>query len=443
MQLQRPQSAPLAEGLALHLRELALSYKLMKEPDGLQENHLPSEYFGPESLVAEVRSKLRGCAKEQVHMELHSSAVWLRRLLGLVLDDPEHASIGATSETLWRLRWQMAFVSALVAHLSELLGQRKSLVSFFDDAKEIYDCHVDPEYASEKVVSEILAKFSAQVGSSDVDSNLETWRQTLQSAMIPEENYEQTFRSMLQEVMHIIGDTVPLERWSLEQECFSDLSCCFEATCGYKGNRTSVMKVNTARPIDLCKCQQLASHEFTHHIQFCIVEEMLLPHYPEFHCDIDFGPWSFILEAGAEVAVDCLFTPTRRKAQLKALEFHLLSSSEVEKIVDLDSLAWREMWRVWTAVAQDLVDGRVSKDEAILLQKRALKTETSWPNTDFMQQYGAYILGYGYGSELMRRYLKQKSPGTEPWKAYVEFMKRPEPPSVMWNALRCSDSGGF
>lgn len=416
-----------AEVFGIHFRRLALTYRLVnsaKEPLG------EAEYFGPPELESEVQTSLDeqralGEGDTSILMHLHTEAAWHLQSVNLLL-------AGACDEdTAWRLEWQRAFGRALIYLLERDLYKCKD--SFEREALCLYDCEIDPDYASQEAV-DIVKKTLKSILPAASGGTLEAFNAARKEFMIPEEDYEQVFRNMLAEVVTMMEGTVPLGEWTLVQEYYKDPNDLCEAYCEYKGATTSLMKANIARPIDLCKAQQLSSHEFTHHVQFCLAATHLLPLYPEFQCDLGFSPWGFILEAGAEVAVDALFTAERRKTHLQHLK---PATAGFERFVEMDRVAWREMWRLWTAVARDLGNGCISKDDAeILLLQDGLKSSDSWPNAGFMATYGAYILGYGWGSELMRRFLAKTYPHLSTWEAYIKYMKRPVPPSVMWKALQ-------
>lgn len=410
-----------AEVFGVRLRRLAVLYKVLV--GGGQNDNMTGEYFGPQSVLDHANDVMKEETRENLLLAMREEAAWHLRSVCLLQQ-------GADQEGLWRFAWQRAQCQALITHLDNLLGGPP--LSYLEQASLMYDCTLDPAYASDQAVQNVLARLGAALPGSG--SVAQRWHKVRDPFMISRSDYEGVFREVLAEVHRLAGDTIPFEKWQLKQQYFADPADNAEAYCVYNGNLCSTMKVNIARPIDLCKAQQLASHELTHHMQFCFAEEHLLK-YPEFQCDFDFSPWGFLLEAGAEVAVDALFTPQRRKAHLQRISGQ--PAAAVQHMVELDVLVWRELWRHWTAVGQGIGEKRLIEQEAAWkMEHEGLKKRDSWPNVDFMQQYGPYLLGYGWGSELLRQYLRSTGAEDDLWPAYVQFMKRPWPPSVLFDHLR-------
>uniref|UniRef100_A0A0G4H6L0 Uncharacterized protein n=1 Tax=Chromera velia CCMP2878 TaxID=1169474 RepID=A0A0G4H6L0_9ALVE len=84
-----------------------------------------------------------------------------------------------------------------------------------------------------------------------------------------------------------------------------------------------------------------------------------------------------------------------------------------------------------------MVDGRISKEAAMeVMQEKGLKPESSWPNTSFFQATKAYSLGYGWGKELILRFLRARM---ELRKRGRLVLEREDPLSF----LRASEKGSF
>ncbi len=204
---------------------------------------------------------------------------------------------------------------------------------------------------------------------------------------------------------------------------------CFEASCEPISKGESKMIVNISRPISYDKAQQLAAHEITHHIQFVLMQN-LIDNFHEFEIIKDSPAFSMLLEGGAELAVDLIYDFSTRKNSLKKLLNKDISDRELEKILEIESLTWKYIWPTIITFSKKFLDDEITKDELInLLEEKAYKLNNSWPNADFIQEYRAYVQSYGYGRELISSYLKSKN--TLNLDGYVEYMRRPLPPTRM------------
>lgn len=321
-------------------------------------------------------------------------------------------------------------------------SQRK--LTFDEQCRLLFNTDVDRDYLSDSVTRKLHARLSELLPVSEPKAELfERYREFRKQMIIPKNQYEPQFRGLIGDVLKKIEAHVPeLVTAHVVQRYVDDSTLCFEATCEAKATNQSEMLVNISRPITFDKAQQLAAHELTHHMQFVLMQRHLYNKYPEMCVSLDEGPMGMLLEGGAELAVDLLFPPEERVRDLVQRVPESLRPLVV-KALEVERISWAGLWQCSIRIAKDMIDGHISKDEAQrLMLELALKDNDSWPNVDFIEQYGAYIQSYGWGKELLRRYLtaqlEMRNVQVDErtlMEAYVEFVKRPVTPANMAKAL--------
>ena len=248
--------------------------------------------------------------------------------------------------------------------------------------------------------------------------------------------------------------------FNIEKVYYHDMNSSVEASMGYKGNFKSLMKINTARQINLVKCQQLTCHEFTHHIQHCLLND-LQKKFPEFEISIGRSPMGMLLEATAELAVKLMFPKQTRIKHLKKIidVFYANWNNKNElinncaRLVEIDDII-TQLWSLYTLTCKNYVNGHISKLQVDLLMKtHGMKPKNSWPNSDFFEKYRSYIIGYGWGKTLVESYLKclvklnnsnnnsnnnnsDHNQQEQMWSLFEQFLRFPQTPQFMLNYIK-------
>lgn len=326
------------------------------------------------------------------------------------------------SDFIYRLEW-------MIVHLNSLMFKNQK-INFEDDCINNFNTKVDLNYLENKIENEKILRSLLQ-GKENL-SLYEELKKYKESIMIPKEEYEETFKKLVNEVLNLVKID-ELNGAKLDQNYIDDINMTFEATCEPVSKKLSKMIVNIARPISYDKAQQLAAHELTHHFQFILMED-LIEKFPEMDIIKDSLALSMLLEGGAELAVDLIYDKETRFNSLRNLLSKKFSDNDISKILEIESIIWKGSWPIIIDLSKKYLNNEITKDELIhFLQEKAYKPHNSWPNADFIEEYRAYVQSYGWGRELIARYLDSNN--SLNMKGYIEFMKRPLTPQRMQQSL--------
>ena len=326
---------------------------------------------------------------------------------------------------IYRLEW-------MIASLQQFKIIEGEKVSFESDCLHNFDTIVDPKYLTDDS-QRLHLKLRELIGMSKQQELYKQLDEFKKNYMIPKIQYESVFRKLVEEVLITTNSIKELVNSNIVQEYVDDFSICFEATCEPISKGKSKMVVNIARPISYDKAQQLAAHELTHHMQFVLMEE-IIEKFPEMKIIQDMGVLSMLHEGGAELAVDLIYDSRKRKASLRNLLPETFKDSDISKILEIESLTWKGSWSHIILIARKFLNNQIDKQELVnQLEEITFKPNNSWPNADFIENNRAYIQSYGWGRELIARYLISNNEYN--LEGYVKFMKRPLPPSKLSNLI--------
>jgi hypothetical protein len=118
-----------------------------------------------------------------------------------------------------------------------------------------------------------------------------------------------------------------------------------------------------------------------------------------------YSPQSFIAEGTANYGIELAFPGPERAAFERTVLYPLagLSSADADAYAALQG-ATRQLAGARFTIASDLVDGRITRDEAIALTQRygLVSRPRAEQVVAFTQQYRAYVINYGLGQAMVR-----------------------------------------
>eukprot|EP01006_Ploeotia_vitrea_P028738 TRINITY_DN61378_c0_g2_i2.p2 TRINITY_DN61378_c0_g2~~TRINITY_DN61378_c0_g2_i2.p2 ORF type:complete len:460 (+),score=51.82 TRINITY_DN61378_c0_g2_i2:25-1404(+) len=355
---------------------------------------------------------------------------------------------------LYRLQWMQAQLRAMAFNLQS--DDSKAEADFDSYCAAVFDTHVSPDYYAPGIIKKLHRQLEEALETEGMGLGqglttapvstggtlFEKYTKFRSKFTIPEERYETVFRNVMADVDVRAWNHFDLTDCQLQQKYIHDITHGAEAWCEPVKDRklTSLMTVNTARPITAEKAQQLAAHESTHHFQFVSMQKNVFKQCPEMEVEVSPGPLDMVLEGGAEVAVDLLYPTEERRNHLirsvlpkmgRNYDEHL---NKVDKLLQVDSIT-TSLWRAIVAVGRDFQNHKIEKETAReQLVNETMRADNSWPNIAFMEQWGAgYLQTYSWGKHLIKTYLeiKAKENGSTVLHEFVEFTKTPQLPSVM------------
>lgn len=206
----------------------------------------------------------------------------------------------------------------------------------------------------------------------------------------------------------------------------------------YQGNFVSRIEINTDLPITVGRAVELAAHEGYpgHHVLNVLVEDQLVKArgWKEFLVYPLFSPQSFIAEGSADFGMDLAFPPAARLALLR--ELFGLAGFDPDQAERYDAIVQtaQRAGEATIEAARRYLDGQANGEEALSwLQTYALATPArAAQRLDFFERYGAYIVNYAYGEQVVRDHIQRVSGSSRAdaaqWRAFFELLTRPRPP---------------
>lgn len=209
----------------------------------------------------------------------------------------------------------------------------------------------------------------------------------------------------------------------------------------YQGGYVSRIEVNVDQPISISRAIELASHEGYpgHHVYNVLLEDQLVKGrgWKEFTVYPLYSPQSFIAEGSADHGIKMAFPqPARLALERQLFELAGFDQGEVETYDAIVQAAERSGAATLEA-ARRYRDGQASPEETVdWLRTYALATpERAQQRLRFFDQYGAYIINYSYGEQVIREYLDHSAGPSEPlwaqWRAFFELLSTPRTPSPL------------
>lgn len=206
----------------------------------------------------------------------------------------------------------------------------------------------------------------------------------------------------------------------------------------YQGELRSRIEINTDLPVTPSRVIQLAVHEGYpgHHVYNAALEQKLRRDlgWIEFSVYPLFSPQSFIAEGSADFGMALAFPVGDRQALLRKLFRSAGLPVEQVETYDLINELGRKLGAAHIEAARAYRDGRMDREQTIAwLQTYALLSpERARQRLDFIDRYGAYIINYAYGEEVVRGYVERMSGTSEPderqWQVYWTLISTPRTP---------------
>ncbi|MGH9459319.1 MAG: hypothetical protein ACRD2J_16915 [Thermoanaerobaculia bacterium] len=404
--------------------DIAREYVRLVLAMGLHDADYVDAYYGPPEWRTAVE-------RERPSLDqIRAGAVGLQARLGSL---PAVASAGARLEDL-RRTYLTKQLAALITRADMLLGRE---MTFDEQARALYDA--DPPHDSEDHFRAILARLDARVpGEGPLAERVERFRAQF---VIPPDRLDAVFRAAIdacrdRTVAHI--DLPPGENFRLEY--VTDKS--WSGYNWYQGNYQSLIQVNTDFPIYIDRAIDLACHEGYpgHHVYNMLLEKNLVRDrgWPEFSVYALFSPQSLIAEGTANYGIEVAF-PAGERVRFEEDVLFPLAGLDPSRAGDyyavlalIDELSY-----AGNEAARRYIDGEISAEEAAawLVEFALYSPERAKQRVRFMDQYGAYVINYNLGKDLVARHVEALG-GTEDdparrWEIFEDLLSSPRLPSTL------------
>jgi hypothetical protein len=205
----------------------------------------------------------------------------------------------------------------------------------------------------------------------------------------------------------------------------------------YQGNYRSLIQINTDLPIRISRAVDLGCHEGYpgHHVLGIMTERELVRRrgWQEYSVYPLYSPTSVIAEGTANYGIDLAFPQAERLAFERDVLYPLAG---------LDPSTADAFWRVQQAtealsgarltIARLYLDGEIDREQAIAHSQRylLLSRARAEQSVRFTDRYRAYVLNYGWGKDLVRRYIEAGNPDDATrWQRMERVLSNPTLPA--------------
>ncbi len=384
---------------------------------GQYDDDYVDAYHGPEQWQRDATENARSL--EDIHAAARSAAKTLR------------AARQPNARSERRRLYLARQYEAIVFRTRMLAGER---FTFDEQSQGLYDA-VAPRY-DESYFQEILDELDLLLpGRGDLTARYADFRR---SYVIAPERLDTVFRAAIKECARRTRAHLQLP----EGEAFSIEYVGDKSWSGYnwyQGSAKSLIQVNTDLPIYIDRAVDLACHEGYpgHHVYNMLIEKYLLKDlgWIEFSVLPLFSPTGLIAEGTANYGITMAFPGEERIAFERDVLFDLAGLDgagaalyhEVSALVARLSYAGNE-------AARRYVDGDIDATAARewLNRYALLSPERARQRLDFIDQYGAYVINYNLGRDLVGAFVEQAGANRDDqWARFESLLSTPTLPSQL------------
>ena len=207
----------------------------------------------------------------------------------------------------------------------------------------------------------------------------------------------------------------------------------------YQGNAQSLIQINTELPIHIERAIDLGCHEGYpgHHTYNALLEQTLVKDrgWQEYSVYPLFSPQSLIAEGSANYGIDLAFPGEERLTFEKDVLYPLagLDAAEAEKYDQVLALKGKLSFAE-NIVARQYINGDIDSDKAVELfqQYAVMSPEKAKQRVRFVDTYGAYVINYNWGKQLVKEYVEQGNGSQdERWQRFAKLLSSPRLPSSL------------
>jgi len=204
----------------------------------------------------------------------------------------------------------------------------------------------------------------------------------------------------------------------------------------YQGQYRSLIQVNTDQPVRMGRVVGLGCHEGYpgHHVHNMLMEQALARGrgWAEYMVYPLYSPQSFIAEGTANYGVELAFPGGERLEYERRVLYPLagISADGADVYLALQD-AMEALSGARFTIARDLLEGRISREQAIELTRRysLVSRSRAEQSIAFTTQYRAYVINYGLGEDMVRAYIESMGPDpARRWTAMARILSEPTLP---------------
>ena len=386
---------------------------------GVHDADYVDAYYGPPEWRAAAAEQRRSLIDLDA-----DAAAWLRELAD------ERLPPGAAELDRLRHRYLTTQVESLRARVKMLRGER---LTFDEESRALYDAvapvHTEEEFQG--VLRELDARLPGR------GSLLERYQAFRDRFEIPKDRLGAVFAAAIEgcrarTLEHIA--LPPAESFTIEYVTGKTWS----GYNWYQGNYRSLIQINVDLPIYIDRAIDLACHEGYpgHHVYNVLLEQRLVRErgWQEFTVYPLFSPQSLIAEGTANYGIEVAFPDAERRRFEREVLFPAagLNASGVEEYYDVMELV-QKLSYAGNEAARRYRDGRIDAAAAAKWHETyaLMAPERAAQRVRFIDQYGAYVINYNLGKDLVASYIERRA-GPDParrWSEFAALISSPRLPS--------------
>jgi hypothetical protein len=408
-----------AHGPVAAMTELAERYVKLVLAVGVHDADYVDAYYGP--------PEWRTAAVEQRRSLADLDADAARLLEELAGQAPP---VGAGQLEVLRHRYLTAQLESLRARVAMLRGER---LSFDAESAALYDA-VAPVH-TEREFQDALRQLEQRLpGNGSLLDRYQAFRDRFE---IPKGRLSAVFGAAIEGCRARTAEHIALpatESFTLEYVTNKTWS----GYNWYQGNYRSLIQINTDLPIYIDRAIDLACHEGYpgHHVYNVLLEQHLVRErgWLEFSVYPLFSPQSLIAEGTANYGIDVAFPDGERRQFDREVLFPAagLDAARVDEYHDVLELV-EKLSYAGNEAARRYRDGNIDAAAAAKWHETyaLMSPERAAQRVRFIDQYGAYVINYNLGKDLVARYL-ERAAGSDAggrWQEFSRLISSPRLPS--------------
>ncbi|GHG60332.1 hypothetical protein GCM10010919_03720 [Alishewanella longhuensis] len=337
------------------------------------------------------------------------------------------------SDPMLRLRqhYLAKQLTALISHADTLASGSRA--GFEQQAQALYDT-LPPQHALSSF-EPILQQLEQLVpGEGNLTERVVAYRQQF---VIPQDKLQPVFEQAISECKARSASHLALPA----HESFTLEFVQDKPWSGYnwfKGNAFSLIQINTERPIDISRAVDLGCHEGYpgHHAYNALLEQHLSKDlgWVEFSVYPLFSPQSLIAEGTANYGIEMAF-PGEQKLAYERDVLYPLAGLDASKAADYDRFLklLAQLSYAGNETARLYLNNEIDAEQFVALQQQyLLQSEAeARQRLRFVEAYGAYVINYNWGKDLVKAYIEQASTEDERWQRFMTLLTTPRLPSSM------------
>jgi hypothetical protein len=378
-------------------------------------------YFGPPSLMPATSAPSK-------------TALGLSQATRLLVTDIGREQQRTASERGERLLRQAQSLAALADGLQQHPHRR----SFAEEAWAVYGMHV-PAVDPRAIQHTLKALDLLLPGTGDVAERLDTYRMRF---VVAPERRRAVFERALQECRERT-----LKHWALppgerlDVEWSDDVPAAWQR---YRGGERSTLQINPQAVALVGQAIDVACHEAYpgHHAQFLLLTQHAGPMGPPIEDTIALlhSPASVLREGAANFGVELVFPLAQRVAFDRKVLFPLagLDPSQAERYEDVNALVV-DLSAAAVPILASYRDGGLSFENAAAELRTNALVSSPQPLLRFVEEEGAYTLGYTAARDRIASFVKTRSACTkqDPWRVLAEVVSVPDVTALSEDGAHC------